>query len=269
MMAARALRQTTKRWFSIYTTFWSVLGATLMALWTIVPILSGFFKGSIPEPALIFISSFGPPQLTAGISLIFCLGLILGRRKIDPVFRFAAVTALIYIFAFTGPLLAVDRAKSMKSEIQTFAARIPDSEKSRVAGWDFSETMQANFYYYCDWSVPQLESEERIQTILLHQDADYDSIIISKARSLKKLLKSPYEVIIEGNPRHSRKLKKKIFWVKGVAADEDSAVNDDHPDTDNRVAQEHGSETEKSSEIEVTPKHESDENHEHHESNHE
>jgi len=255
MMASLALKQTTKRWFTVYCTGWTILGAILMALWSIIPILSGFFKGSIPEPAFNFISSFGLPQIVAGIGLLFCLGLILGRRKIDPMFRFAAVTALIYIFAFTGPLLAVDRAKSMELSIKTFAARIPDGEKTRVAGWDFSETMRANFYYYCDWSVPQIESEERLQAILQHKDNDYDSIIISKASSLEKLLKSPYRVIIEGNPRHSRKLKKKIFWVKGVAANEKSSIKDGCPVTE-------------SSEVEITQNHESNEQHENkHESN--
>jgi len=217
MMAALALKQTTKRWFAVYCTGWTILGAALMALWIIIPILSGFFKGPIPEPALIFISSFGTPQIVAGIGLLLCLGLVMGRRKIDPVFRFAAVTALIYIFAFTGPLLAVDKAKSMESAIKTFAARIPDGEKARVAGWNFSETAQATFYYYCDWSVPQIKSEERLRAILKHEDADYDSIIINKASSLEELLKVPYHIIAEASPRHSNKNKKKIFWVAGDA----------------------------------------------------
>ncbi len=260
MMAALALKQTTKRWFTIYTNFWAVLAAALMALWIIIPILSGFFKGSIPEPTFIFINSFGTPQIIAGIGLLLGLGLILGRRKIDPVFRFAAVTALIYIFAFTGPLLAVDKAKSMEPEMKAFASHIPDAEKARVAGWNFSETLQANFYYYCDWSVPQIESEERLQSILQHQDADYDSIIISKTRSLETLLKSPYKVIIEGNPRHSRKLKKKIFWVKGVATNKGSTVKEDHTDTDSSVEEKHRSGTEKSIETEITPEHKSNEN---------
>ena len=269
MMAALALKQSTKRWFALYCTGWSILGAVLMALWSIIPILSGFFKGSIPEPAFNFISTFGPPQIVAGVGLLLCLGLILGRRKIDPVFRFAAVTALIYIFAFTGPLLAVDRAKSMKHSIQTFAAQIPDDEKARVAGWDFSETMRANFYYYCDWSVPQIENEERLQAILQHKDKDYDSIIVSKARSLEKLLKSPFKVITEANPRHSRKLKKKIFWVKGVAAETDSAVKKDHHDTESSITKEPNHKTEKSSAIEVTPEPENNESHKHHENNQE
>ncbi len=234
MMAALALQQTKRRWFAIYATGWSILGAALMALWLIVPVLAGFFKGSIPEPAFSFISSFGTPQLVAGICLLLALGLILGRRKIDPVFRFAAVTALIYIFAFTGPLLAVDRAKSMQAEIQAFAAQIPEDERARVAGWNFSETMQANFYYYCDWSVPQIKSEERLQAILQHQDEAFDTVIINKARSLDELLKSPYKIILEGNPRHSHKLKKKIFWVSGISAAENSATENETAATDSR-----------------------------------
>jgi len=225
MMAALTLQQTRRRWFALYATGWSILGATLMALWLVIPVLAGFFKGSIPDAALTFISAFGTPQIIAGICLLSSLGLILARRKIDPVFRFAAVTALIYIFAFTGPLLAVDRAKSMRADMQKFAAHIPEAERSRIAGWDFSETMRANFYYYCDWSVPQIKSAERLKAILQHKDRDFDTVIINKARSLKDLLKSPYKIILEGNPRHSHKLKKKIFWITGIGTDENHTGN--------------------------------------------
>ncbi len=216
MMGAMVLKQGLTRWFKIYVTAWTLICAAIMALITILPLASGLFQAYVPERVFGCLSAFGVDNLIAGMAFIYCLYLILKRRKIDPVFRFTAVTVMIYIVAFTGPLLAVDRAKSMQAGMEAFAEHIATGKRDRVAGWNFSETMLANFYYYCDWSVPQIESEEHLQTILQHKDDKYDTIIINKTRSLKNLLKSPYHVIAEGNPRHSRKSKRHIYWVEGI-----------------------------------------------------
>lgn len=216
MMAAQALQEgATTRWFQIYTTIWTIICAAVMFFWTILPLAAGLLPASLPNAALTFLSSFGGTQLLAGGAFCICLYLLGKGRHRDQVLRFFTATVLLYIVALSGPLTAVDRAKSMKAGMHKFAGQIAMEKRKGIAGWDFSETMLANFYYYCNWSVPQIESEERLQALLEHKDSQFDSVIINGTRSLDRLLKVPYHIIEEGNPRNSRKNRKKIYWIAG------------------------------------------------------
>ena len=86
---------------------------TILIIAVIAICFLGIFNRDLwtPDAALIVISSFGTPQIIAGIGLILCLDLILGRRKIDPVFRFAAVTAISIFLPSPAPCWQLIRPK--------------------------------------------------------------------------------------------------------------------------------------------------------------
>jgi 4-amino-4-deoxy-L-arabinose transferase-like glycosyltransferase len=217
MMAGMVLKQSAgRRWFAVYTLAWSILGVTIMALWGIMPLAAPLLQSLVPEQVAAFLNSFRADNLMAMLALAAGLYLIFKRRQIDPIFRFTMVTTLMYIVFLCGPLSAVNQFKSMKPGMQDFAGQFTTEQRVRIAGWNFSETMLANFYYYCNWSVPLIKDEEHLHKILNHEDSQYDSVLINRTRSLETLLKSPYRIKAEGNPRHSHKNKRKVFWVEGL-----------------------------------------------------
>ena len=215
IMCAMVLKKGPSRSFEVYAMFWFIFYAAVLFLLTVLPFTAYFWKESVPVEIFDFMSAFGLKNLIAGIGLIICLYFIIRRQKDNSIpFRFMAATAVFYIGLFTGPMQAINLEKSMKSSVQEFAGHISMEKRPRVAGWKFSETMLANFYYYCDWPVPQIRSENRLQKILNDKDDEFDSIIIGNISSIPDLVKSPYHLIAEGDPggfNHRRR----IFWVEG------------------------------------------------------
>jgi hypothetical protein len=75
--------------------------------------------------------------------------------------------------------------------------------------------MRGYFYYYCNWSVPQIRNPARLRKIISGIDTEYDSIIVN-SRKLAKLeqLKSLYRIIGENYPSKTN-WKRKTYWITG------------------------------------------------------
>lgn len=169
MMCALVLEEGPWGSFEIYSRFWSVFCTIIMIFLTILPFTVFLAKKSIPERMFSFISTFGFNNYIAGAGVIICLYLLLNWKKTgssSSFFKFAIITIVFYLVMFLGPMKAIDLEKSMKSSIQEFAGHISTEARPHVAGWNFNETMRANFYYYCNWSVPQIKKKARVQTII-------------------------------------------------------------------------------------------------------
>ena len=116
---------------------------------------------------------------------------------------------------FLGPVKAVDLEKSMQKTITEFYAQIPAEQRPKVAGLNFSETMRGYFYYYCNWSVPQIRDPDRLRKIMAGMDPEYDSIIVPDGKLAQlEQLKSPFRIIGENHPNNTNR-KRKTYWVKG------------------------------------------------------
>ena len=103
----------------------------------------------------------------------------------------------------------------MQETITEFYAQIPAEQRPRVTGLDFSETMRGYFYYYCDWSVPQIRRSDRLRKIIAGMDPEYDSIIVPDGKLAQlEQVKSLYRIIGENHPSETNR-KRKIYWVKG------------------------------------------------------
>ena len=217
LMAARVLEEKIPNWFTGLATAWTAVCAFVMFIITLLPAFAGLIEGPLPESAGVQLGRLESGNLIAIPAIGLALILLIRRRRIDPVFRFALASALLLVTVFCGPVGIINQVKSMRSEMEEFTARIPRIQRPRIAGCNFSETALANFYYYCDWSVPQIHDKARLEKILQHRDQDFDSLIINRTHSLAKLLPLPYHVLAVGNPRHSRKNRRKLFWVAGGA----------------------------------------------------
>jgi len=215
IMSAMVLKKGPSRSFEVYAMFWFIFCAAVLTFLAVLPFTTYFWEESVPARMFGFISTFGLKNLIAGVGLIICLYFIFRRQRGDSIpFRFMVATAVFYIAIFTGPMQAIDLEKSMKSTIQEFAGHVSMERRPRVAGWNLSETMLANFYYYCDCSVPQVRSEDRLRNIIKGKDDEFDSIIIGNVpSSIPDLVKSPYHLIAEGYPG-GFKHKRRIVWLE-------------------------------------------------------
>ncbi len=115
----------------------------------------------------------------------------------------------------TGPMHAIDLEKQMMFKVQAFTSQVPMEKRSHVAGWNFSETMRANFYYYVNWSVFQIKKKDRLQQIMAGNDDEFDSIIFSEVESVFDVVHLPYQIILDTN-LGSFNHRKNIFWVRGL-----------------------------------------------------
>ncbi len=76
--------------------------------------------------------------------------------------------------------------------------------------------MRGCFYYYSDWSVPQISDEKRLCSIITGQDGEYDSVIIPRRKSsILDVLKVRYRVVAEGYPGASHN-RRGLMWVEGL-----------------------------------------------------
>ena len=111
----------------------------------------------------------------------------------------------------------------MVHETQQFVRQIPEPDRSRVAGWNFDETLQGALYYYSRWSVPLIADKSRLIDILQGKDAHYDSVIFNKRHAKgKDLLKLagienplPYQILAEAHPRDDKK-REGVYWIRGI-----------------------------------------------------
>jgi len=187
----------------------------ILVVLTGFPLVSGLLSIKMPSQAGAFMAVFSWKNLVAGIGLALYLFLAFRPGRMSFFVHVAAATAIVWISIFMGPVKAVDLEKSMQKTVTEFYAQIPADQRSRVAGLDFSETMRAYFYYYCEWSVPQIRDPDRLRKIIAGIDPEYDSIIVPDRRLAQlEQLKPFYHTICESHPNKTNR-KRKTYWVKG------------------------------------------------------
>jgi len=215
IMCAETLGKGVPRWCGGFFTFWQGLCLLLLAVFTTFPLCARFLPDSVPAEAIDYLKAFSFLNVLAGCGLAFCIALMFGRPGTSGMARPAAITAVFFIGLAMVPLQAIDRFKSMEHDIRAFVSRVPPERRPAIAGWHFSETMRGCFYYYGDWSVPQIEDEEKLAGILKGENDRFDSVIISEIRSVDDLVKAPYRVLLEGYPGAADRVRP-IVWIEGV-----------------------------------------------------
>ena len=215
MMGADVFKKLLPKWCRVFFISWIGLSVLILVGLTGFPLVSELLSINMPSQAGAFMAVFSWKNLVAGIGLAICLFLAFQPGSLSFFTRVAAATAILWISIFLGPVKAMDLEKSMQETVTEFYAQIPAEQRPRVAGLNFSETMRAYFYYYCDWSVPQIRDPDRLRKIMAGTDPEYDSIIVPD-RKLAQLeqLKSPYRIIGENHPNKTNR-KRKTYWVKG------------------------------------------------------
>jgi 4-amino-4-deoxy-L-arabinose transferase-like glycosyltransferase len=215
IMGADVFKKLLPKWCRVFFICWIALSVLILVVLTGFPLVSGLLAMKMPSQAGAFMAVFSWKNLVAGIGLALYLFLAFRPGRMSFFVHVAAATAIVWISIFMGPVKAVDLEKSMQKTVTEFYAQIPADQRSRVAGLDFSETMRAYFYYYCDWSVPQIRDPDRLRKIIAGVDPEYDSIIVSDRRLAQlEQLKSPYRIIGESHPNKTNR-KRKTYWVKG------------------------------------------------------
>lgn len=212
-----------QKWLRGYLFGWLVLCGFLLAVCTFIPFASGYLPHQIPPEASVFLQTFSFRNIISGIGLVICLYMLFGFRKRDTdISHIILASALLFIGLLAVPAKAIDMVKSMGPDIQSFTNRISPENRPRVAGYNFNETMQGNFYYYSGWAVPQIRDVSRINRIIAGSDPQYDSLIVNRdaahseaIRYINKLTTAPYRILEEkytGRGKHARG----VFWIKGL-----------------------------------------------------
>lgn len=215
IMGADVFKKFLPKWCRVFFICWIGLSVLIIAGLTGFPLVSGLLAIKMPSQAGAFMAVFSWKNLVAGIGLALCLFLAFRPGRMSFFGRVALATAMVWISIYMGPVKAIDLEKSMQKTVTEFYAQIPAEQRPRVAGLDFSETMRAYFYYYCDWSVPQIRDPDRVRKIIAGIDSEYDSIIVN-GRKLDQLaqLKSLYRIIGENYPSKTN-WKRKVYWITG------------------------------------------------------
>jgi len=216
IICSAALHKASLKWFKGYVVSLLVFCAVIMALLSTLPLTYSLWMGIIPGAMASFPQKAGLGNIISALGLLTCICLIIKKRKgFSAVSSITIATALLCISIFTGPVKAMDLEKSMQETVTEFYAQIPADQRPRIAGLDFSETMRGYFYYYCDWSVPQIKNPDRLRKIIAGMDPEYDSIIVP-GRKLAQVeqLKSLYRIIGENYPSKTN-WKRKTYWLKG------------------------------------------------------
>jgi 4-amino-4-deoxy-L-arabinose transferase-like glycosyltransferase len=215
IMGADVFKKLLPKWCRVFFICWIALSVLILVVLTGFPLVSGLLAMKMPSQAGAFMAAFSCKNLVAGIGLALYLFLAFRPGRMSFFFHVAAATAIVWISIFMGPVKAVDLEKSMQKTVTEFYAQIPADQRPRVAGLDFSETMRAYFYYYCDWSVPQIRDPDRLRKIIAGIDPEYDSIIVPDRRLAQlEQLKPFYHTICESHPNKTNR-KRKTYWVKG------------------------------------------------------
>lgn len=179
VMAAVGLKDVIPRWVEWYSGFWTVICLALMALIGCLPLTATLLPAAIPTDVRQVLIDFSPYHAMAFAWLAACMILIFRYRKaVSTEYFMILMTTALFVNLLGLPLKAIDQEKSMGADIRSFVNQIPESQRGRVAGTDFTETMRGVFYYYKGWKVPQINDGERIFNILTGKDADYDSMIV-------------------------------------------------------------------------------------------
>jgi hypothetical protein len=216
IICSAALHKALPKWFKGYVVSLLVFYAGIMVLLSTLPLTDALWMGIVPCRMTSFLQKTGLGNIISAMGSILCICLIIKSRKgFSAEISITIATALLWISIFTGPVKAIDLEKRMQETITEFCAQIPAEQRPRIAGLEFSETMRGYFYYYCNWSVPQIRNPARLRKIISGIDTEYDSIIVN-SRKLAKLeqLKSLYRIIGENYPSKTN-WKRKTYWITG------------------------------------------------------
>ena len=132
-------------------------------------------------------------------------------------------TALLYVALFAVPAKAVDKTKSMGPDIRAFTAQIKSNIRPRIAGYNFNETMMGCFYFYDNWTMPQLGEESRLKKIICATDPEFDSVIVNRDHPRPEAIAyidaqtgCPYRILAEKYTGSGGKHARGLFWIKGL-----------------------------------------------------
>jgi 4-amino-4-deoxy-L-arabinose transferase-like glycosyltransferase len=196
MMAARGSALPSGRLTRYFHRAWIGLCLVLLGASALSPGLVRLVPAAaLRPPTVSYLSGFSLQHvLTLAAFLGAVAVLLLPRGRMPEVARLALVAALAWAGALGVPAQAVDRAKSMKDGVVAFVDHIPAERHPRIAGYRFSETCQAIFYYYGGWSVPLVRDRERLRAIVAGTDAEFDGVLITRTPALAEVLGGPYRV---------------------------------------------------------------------------
>ncbi len=229
LMATMVLTIQVPRWMRYYSLGWAGLCILLVLLAATTPFYAGRFATQLQPDVLLQMSAWHLRQLLSVLAAGLTGWLIWHYRQPQKTFALlTASTGLLFVALFSSAVPIIDQAKSLAQETRQFVQQIPERDRSRVAGWNFDETLQGALYFYSRWSVPLIADKSRLTAILQGKDADYDSIIFNKTSALgSDLLKlagvqdsPPYEILAEAHPRSDKK-REGIYWIRGIDSTRD------------------------------------------------
>jgi hypothetical protein len=150
------------------------------------------------------------------------------RREAGSGVLTVASTGLLFLAVLTIAVPVIDLDKSMAADTRALLEKIPPGARPRIGGWNLKETETSILYFYGDWSVPQLESADRVRAILAGQDPDFDGVLINKIEygdtGILHLAgiddAPPHQIIAEGHPRADKR-RQGLYWVVGVSGSGD------------------------------------------------
>ncbi|MBN1552451.1 glycosyltransferase family 39 protein [bacterium] len=130
---------------------------------------------------------FQPKPLALLFSFLSFLFLIKCRK--DTIIRGVGVTAALYLTAIVSLVPVFDKIKNYPPVVRQFYQKIPQDRLPSICGWNLDQTTRALFPYTVDWTIPIVNDEERIRSILRGEDPEYSAVIVQTEKSLKT--KSP------------------------------------------------------------------------------
>jgi 4-amino-4-deoxy-L-arabinose transferase-like glycosyltransferase len=224
LMATMMLTTRVPRSMRYYGLGWGGFCLVSTLLVAATPLYAKRFATQLQPDVFLQMSTWHPRQLFAVVAAALIGWLLWHYRQPQKTFTLlTASTGLLFVALFSSAVPIIDQAKSLAKETRQFVQQIPAHDRSRVAGWNFDETLQGALYFYSRWSVPLINDKSRMVNILQGRDADYDSIIFNKTHAVgNDLLKlagiqdpPPYQILAEAHPRDDKK-REGVYWIRGI-----------------------------------------------------
>lgn len=219
IMSADAYSEQLPKWVKVFFHFWVGFCVLAVAALILTPVAVHLLPFRKLDKMAGYLGTFGVRHLVVIAALALLVFLLRWPAKINLIVRVSGATAILYISAFLILGGAFDLEKSMKADICSFLEQVPAQMRPQAAGWHFSETMLANFYYYGGWSVPQVSDKSRVRDIVAGKDNKFDSVVISGSTNILETLEPPYRIIAKGQTGDSTH-RRPLIWVEGIKSSE-------------------------------------------------
>lgn len=232
LMATVVLTTRISSWMRYYSRGWGAFCLVSTLLVAVTPLYAERFATRLQPDVLLQMSTWHLHQLIPVVAATLIGWLIWRYRQPQKTFALlTASTALLFVALFSSAVPIIDQAKSLARETRQFVQQIPEQDRSRIAGWNFDETLQGALYFYSRWSVPLIADKSRLIAVLQGRDADYDSIIFNKTSApgndLLKLADipdpPPYQILAEAHPRSDKK-REGVYWIRGIDSSREPSV---------------------------------------------